>query len=719
MLGSWVSSFASLILMCCYVGITYGQINTLPLNASAYLRAAGLDKPDDRSYVLFGFNNQPGSTLGLQGIFTSQGFMEDDSASYHRWHALVWRQDGLAFPRNQPLELFFGTNESPDAPSVRVPVELEQGQFSQHVSFLVPSYPTLDYHVGGTWCQAAIRADGRLLPGLGIRQILGTKVYTPAGRVAPSRSLFVASPMVLVANFKRELSTADQLAIGQGTIKKIVDKRLATTAWLPSDWRELAGFYPIVIDADAFPDLTTDQKQALGNYVMSGGELWFAQCASDTKLYDDMLAWTQRFAMPDVSQLSDSLSEQRLALNVAETNSEDPSANTAGGAAVTGTIRNFNPLKPIATIASGFGGIALLRQDLAGLSQQRAANRSIFYEATRTERLFDVHKMNWTIEKLGRPPVWFFLATIGLFSLLAGPGLVWWLNHKIRRPIWLLAIFPTVALTISLSIFLYAIFHDGFATHSRLRSITCVNAESGLGFAYSRQTYFSGFPPVDAVFGPSSEQWVIKSDQERLGFEAWKHQPKNIFDQSSDQQRLSNPLSPRLQQQWISNRPLADYRPIELREGSGDDQPRLRNQLNESLALAVITDSQGKLWMAKEIAPSATVELKQLELDEAKSLLLEQLPVDLFPVGYSDQAEYSTWDWLSSRRRFRTRVRPNTAGNNSKSMAFEALPQRFLSSGFDKPRHFLLILDRAEHIDRPFGLRVSESDSSHIVAGIW
>ena len=36
-----------------------------------------------------------------------------------------------------------------------------------------------------------------------------------------------------------------------------------------------------------------------------------------------------------------------------------------------------------------------------------------------------------------------------------------------------------------------------------------------------------------------------------------------------------------------------------------------------------------------------------------------------------------------------------------------------------KPRQFWMLLERADHLDRPFESNVNESESSHVMMGTW
>ncbi len=120
--------------------------------------------------------------------------------------------------------------------------------------------------------------------------------------------------------------------------------------------------------------------------------------------------------------------------------------------------------------------------------------------------------MQWTIPKVGQPPVLVFCGIIGVFALGVGPALLWYTGNVRKRPIWLLFLFPLIAAVMTGSIFAYGVLHDGFDTYARIRFFDGRRFEERRGIAQSRQAYFSSFPPEQIDFDKESEVFQFSSD---------------------------------------------------------------------------------------------------------------------------------------------------------------------------------------------------------------
>jgi hypothetical protein len=645
---------------------------------------------NSRNQLVFGGAARSGPSLGLQGIVVRDGFDSIESPGYRRWNIVFFRSDGLPFPRDQQLEFTFGTFESPDAPAVRMTTELKQGASEHRDSFLVPEYFETSKGRVQAWAEFRCFADGRELMGLQSRTLLN---FNNTGTSAsPTNEItIVASKPILLGQFGSELSADEKSAIKQKNVFNLADRNLASPEWVPEEWRELMCRNTVVIDASSFEELTEEQQVALRGFVLGGGELILADFKDAKAVGEKLNDWFEACCSKSISKLVDEMKASKTFVAVGS--------------------------------ETGFGRILLALEQVEYFYRHVDDRGAVAKWPTRSERLFDVDKMEWTIEKIGRPPVWLFLISITAYTLGAGPGLMWWLNRRLNRPIWLLAVFPLIAALITLSIFGFAIISDGFGIHGRLRSITTLNAKTGLACIYSRQTYFSGFPPEVARFDRSSEVFSIRSDHEGRNFRTWDAttatQPSiELTDESQDFRGL---LSARVQKQWITTKPIEDFRPFEFSGEPIDGTWQIRNLLDESWLLGVFVDQEKRIWLTENVAKNRDAKLRLVDQATALSLIKPNLPVDRFPVGYFDTPDQSLFDWFSSNSSYNYAItqRRNRVANGMITESYESIPDDWLKKRLTEANQFFLLLERGNHVDRPFGDRVRESDSSHIVVGTW
>ncbi len=645
-----------------------------------------------RNGVAFGFAGPtaPGATLGLQGMIIRDGFDSIESPGYRRWNITFNRSDGLPFPRDQQLEFSFGSFESPDSPAAKFKTELKQGALEHRDTFLLPEYFDTSKGRVQAWAEFRCYADGRELKGLANRTMLNFN-NTATSTVTQIDAVIIATKPILLAQFGSEFSAEEKSALKNKTVYNLVDRKIATPEWLPEDWRELMSCSSIAVDARSFEDFTEEQQASLTGFVVAGGELILADFKDPTSIGDKLINWFESSSSKPISKIVDEMNANKKTIEL--------------GSEI------------------GFGRILLAQEQVEHFYRHGDDRGTIPKWANRAERLFDIDKMEWTIEKIGRPPVWLFLLSITTFTLGAGPGLMWWLNHRLNRPIWLLGVFPIIAALITFSIFGFAFFSDGFGIHGRLRSITKLNAKTGLSSVYSRQTYFSGFPPKVAQFDLDSEVFCVRSDHEGRGFSTWNAttstQPSiEMSDASQDFRGL---LTARVQKQWITTKPLQDFRPFEFSGASTDETWQIRNMLDESWLMGIFVDQEKRVWLVENVAKNSDAKLRPIDKATAFSLIKTNLPVTRFPAGYFDNPNQSLFDWFSSDSYYNYTItqRRNRFSNITILESYESVPDNWLQRNLNEPNQFCLFLERGNHVDRPFGDRVRESDSSHIVVGKW
>ncbi len=636
----------------------------------------------------------PGERLGLEGIvyrYTDvRNVKGNQNGGYIRWYVLLRRMDGKPFARDERLQLEFLSSSTGFEPEVVHTIELGQGALESKSSFLVPDYP--DERSSYRWQNRIVRfySNGRELRGLTTsnRPSYNSAVPQPSNAVSNLPAVVIGTS----ASMDNLVSSADlnefkSLESKEGWV--LPHLSLALLSHLPTDWRELAVYTSLAIGADELLTCSPQQTLALRQYVAAGGKLVIADCPIKPAIREDIAAWINSFSPASLTSL------RRMNAN-----------------------RGNQPNYFLRSI--GFGELVVFE----GKLDDTYGPQSIFavpFGDSRLERLFDVDLMDWTIPKLGQPPVIAFCLSIGAFAVLAGPVLLWWTNVKTRRPIWLLLFFPLFAFVITSSIFAYAVIHDGFGITSRIRSITWVDAQSGLGFAYSRQTYFSGFPPASVEFKNTSEIWEVPSPHDDRGSVYMSDPHSDVrLQMIGDRQIYRGLLTAREQKQWLVTTPLEGLKPFEWLEATDENVKQVRNTMSEPWKLGILVDEERKIYVVDGLAAGKSIEAKSISIEDARIMLNKASPKPFYPEGYSDAGSQSLFGWFNNSQSYANRYKANiNSSGKTLQSSFESTLDNWSNESLVKPNQFILLIDRADHLDRPFKTNITETDSSHFVIGTW
>ena len=686
-----LSLFFSLLLLLTNVN---GQTVVTQVTQAPRPSLESLVKVDDMDECILLDNAYQGRTNGLEGIVCqdSESGLGSNIGGYVRWHVVFRRIDGLAFPRDEQLRLRFLAVSTGYEPEVIHEIELRQGDVESRSSFLAPDYARGNSSLRQVYCR--VYSDGRELKGLSATEF-GNRNFNAQQKSDPQAKF---GPIVIGS--KRALNEIDSLTTEEREQLEALESKvrwllprssLALLENFPTDWREIAAKPSYAIDVDELSRLAPEQALALQQFVAAGGQLIIAGSQSGFgtggELDSDVKAWLEQF-FPSTVRSREGWQ-----------NVVDPSSNAR-----------------VRFLSVGFGRIAICKDGIDRMANRQVV-KPIFNVVPRLDQLFDTEMMNWMIPKLGQPPVIMFCLSIGAFAFLAGPALLWWTNVKIRRPIWLLVFFPLFAVLITGSIFFYALVHDGFGTSARIRSMTWIDAESGFGCAYSRQTYFSGFPSSTAPFKNTSEVWHVRSPNENRR-RSYTQDPQSEVKLQfvGGQQVFRGMLTAREQKQWMVTTPVQGLKPFKWTRSAEDPLPSVRNLMSEAWILGIFVDQDKKLFIAERALSESENELQPISLEAARDKLNERIAKPAYPVGYSVSGSQGLFDWFSFRSQYRN---PNMKNNSGAPQSIEHVMDDWPINELTKPNRFLILLERGDHLDRPFKTNVTESDSSHILMGTW
>ncbi len=176
----------------------------------------------------------------------------------------------------------------------------------------------------------------------------------------------------------------------------------------PREWLNISAFGNIVITCDGLQRLDAEQRSCLRDYLLGGGLVSVIGCQDrEPSLVKDALG----------VRLSDADSTKRFRF----------SGSWPSEAAI------FN---------AGMGRLLISKEDTLSLTRDVyhsldniAEGRQTFssLRGTNEEMVAGVNYWNWLIPNVGKPPIWSFVAFIGLFAGIAGPGLLYF-TMRARRP---------------------------------------------------------------------------------------------------------------------------------------------------------------------------------------------------------------------------------------------------------------------------------------------
>ncbi len=312
-------------------------------------------------------------------------------------------------------------------------------------------------------------------------------------------------------------------------------------------------------------------------------------------------------------------------------------------------------------------------------------------------------KVLFKIPGVGEPPVIVFQILIGLFILLAGPGIYIVLSRTGQMQLLFLLI-PLLSLTFCLGLVGYATFVDGFESWGRLQSVTWVDHRSESAVTHSRCAYFCGTQPRPYRFSRSivpiafisrdsqdKQTWQSSAGLTIAGGDIRSRTPHQIVAIRSHQ------LEQRLR--WLPPQVGADG------VKSTNDRGTFRNQLGSDVMLAVARTEAGWVFV-EDLATDQFLPAQATDASRA-NVLLRALTKDL-PIGsYTDD----------QRPYYRYRA-GSTGGHGSEYNVVEALQNGKGTDYLDQPNTYIAILESFPVVNEQIE-PVQYKKQLHVIIGKW
>jgi hypothetical protein len=225
----------------------------------------------------------------------------------------------------------------------------------------------------------------------------------------------------------------------------------------------------------------------------------------------------------------------------------------------------------------------------------------------------------------GVPTIAFFVL-ITVFGVVIGPVNYVYLGRK--KMLWLLLFtVPALAFTTSALLVGYSMAAHGFATQSRIRSLTVLDQHNQTAVTTARLALFAGVAPSGGMrFSPDTAVYPVipTTNEPRGGFVDW----------SETQHLASGWLPARTRTQFYTVRNAEQRARVEFKPGPGTSA-QFANGLPWELEMVLVSDPQGHLHTARSVAAGGTVALAEATSDELRQfseLLRQNAPA--LPPGF-------------------------------------------------------------------------------------
>lgn len=325
---------------------------------------------------------------------------------------------------------------------------------------------------------------------------------------------------------------------------------------------------------------------------------------------------------------------------------------------------------------------------------------------------------NWYLTRLGQPPVGGFSLLIGLFAGIFAPALlIYCLRYN--RTAWLLVVFPVIAIAGTTFMIVYASLHDGFGTHSRVRSMTILDPNSDKGICVSRQVMFSGLTPREGLsFNSDSEVWQIDPYEQEYRARA----NYGTLHWTGDQQIYEKMVTPREQFQFSVSQPINQLKPFEWIQYPTTTNPavspvcEIKNSLEDTIRFIAISDGTGNCFIADNIAVGATAKLNFCDHAIAAKALKDQedtQPLSL-PPGLQNGPPQGFFNAITGRRRYYG----NSYSTNYHDLILDTTNNLIDRKNLSESKCFFVYPESGSYVDRALE-NSNEKDSLHMIYGLW
>jgi hypothetical protein len=335
------------------------------------------------------------------------------------------------------------------------------------------------------------------------------------------------------------------------------------------------------------------------------------------------------------------------------------------------------------------------------------------------------------IPGIGGVPVVMFLVLITVFAIVIGPLNYFVLARRKQLHLLLLTI-PAVAIITSVLLFSYTIIAHGFSVKARCRSLTYIDQSAQSAVTLGRISLYAGQAPSAGMqFSRDTAVYPIWPEHEE--FESGQ------VDWTNSQNLTSGWLRSRTRTQFLTVGHRTERGRLEV-TSSGADKLTVANGFEWGFEPLVVANEQGRLFVAKNVAAGASIDLQPASEDELKQVAtaLQRHPLEL-PSGLASAGSVSGSFWGPPRPRYRGGVYygygygyGTASWHHNESLmetawlrlrAGTVIPGNATPPGVSPevspvPRTFYGLATQTPHVEIGVA-KVTEVNSLHVVMGRW
>lgn len=264
----------------------------------------------------------------------------------------------------------------------------------------------------------------------------------------------------------------------------------------------------------------------------------------------------------------------------------------------------------ISIMAYGFGHLILITTDTTKDLEKKTSQRIVRLIEGHTfpvshPQSSTIHKMLPVVPNVGIPLRSTFILMV-IFSLLAGPVLIFVLSRKNRR-IWLNWAIPALSIVTSVFLVVYALISEGVTSHVILSGITHLNQIDHMAATLGTHGYYTPFTPERGLeFNTASS--LIKCSEYY-----WRdNSPSRTIDWTHGQNFTRGWISARVPE-YFSCRTVERRRErIHFSQGSAPDKLNIINGLGADIESLTIVDHSGKIYKTSNLKAGVSIEITAL-----------------------------------------------------------------------------------------------------------
>lgn len=426
------------------------------------------------------------------------------------------------------------------------------------------------------------------------------------------------------------------------TSRANLDCRVVPTSAASDDWRTYMPFVCWVVSANTLKEVNESRAPvaaALRNYVASGGSVLIHGVENQELVgeVDQWLGFASLSSGRDLQTMKITGKADGEAEGVDEFGEQQAEKGKLAIERVQGTAERLGVeiLESEGILSQDFlaGRILILNKPLNGVSEE-LVNQVLTRHAVQSVSVLAAaeNDANWfwrnLIEAVGRPPVWIFCGLVTLFGAILGPGLLFFTARQRRRSLMIFLV-PLVSLLATVSIIAYGVLHEGFATYARITSVSRFDFDASAGFAWSRQSYFSGQPPREGlVFSRDTyARPVIAEDESYYRTADPVRDADHRVALSEQRQVWRGWLKARTQQQLLVGHPLPKLdSPFELTRVN--EQLEVRNRSGQDLPFAAFRGENDDYFFVADFKAGDSIVLEpEKEVEVAAHVAQAMVPL--------------------------------------------------------------------------------------------